>query len=140
MNDPDGQHISGYNAALAGLLLAEAAELTRAIGYTAAHVSTSLASLNDTAVPFATKRREASTAPEADSYSVEHTETLRVHLSDACTPADMLTAEHIDPETRMLLIGHGVPPCRGHAGVGFTPRPSSRRRRPMCGGQRHRPS
>jgi hypothetical protein len=38
LNEPDGQHLSGYDPALAGLLLAEAAELTRAIGHTAAHV------------------------------------------------------------------------------------------------------
>jgi hypothetical protein len=38
LNEPDGQHISGYDPALAGLLLEEAAELTRAIGHTAAHV------------------------------------------------------------------------------------------------------
>ena len=38
MNEPDGQHISGYDPAVAGQLVAEAADLMRAIGFTAAHV------------------------------------------------------------------------------------------------------
>ena len=38
MNEPDGQHISGYDPAVAGHLVAEAADLMRALGFTAAHV------------------------------------------------------------------------------------------------------
>jgi len=38
LNEPDGQHISGYDPAVAGQLVAEAADLMRAIGFTAAHV------------------------------------------------------------------------------------------------------
>jgi hypothetical protein len=38
LNEPDGQHISGYDPAVAGQLVAEAADLMRALGFTAAHV------------------------------------------------------------------------------------------------------
>jgi hypothetical protein len=38
LNEPDGQHISGYDPAIAGLLVAEAADLIRALGFTAAHL------------------------------------------------------------------------------------------------------
>jgi len=38
LNEPDGQHISGYDPAVAEQLVAEAADLMRALGFTAAHV------------------------------------------------------------------------------------------------------
>ena len=38
MNDPDGQHISGYDPTLAALIVAEAADLIRAIGFASEHV------------------------------------------------------------------------------------------------------
>lgn len=38
MNEPDGQHKSGYDPAVATELVAEAADLIRALGFTAAHV------------------------------------------------------------------------------------------------------
>lgn len=38
MSEPDGQHITGYDPALAGQLVAEAAGLTRALGFASAHV------------------------------------------------------------------------------------------------------
>jgi hypothetical protein len=38
LNEPDGQHRSGYDPAVAGHLVAEAADLMRALGFTAAHV------------------------------------------------------------------------------------------------------
>ncbi|KGM13993.1 nucleotidyl transferase AbiEii/AbiGii toxin family protein [Cellulomonas bogoriensis] len=38
MNEPDGQHKSGYDPSVATELVAEAADLIRALGFTAAHV------------------------------------------------------------------------------------------------------
>lgn len=38
MNEPDGQHISGYDAALAEQLVAETADIVRSLGFAAAHV------------------------------------------------------------------------------------------------------
>jgi hypothetical protein len=38
LNDPDGQHISGYDPALAEMLVTEAASVVRALGFAAQHV------------------------------------------------------------------------------------------------------
>ena len=38
MNEPDGQHVAGYDPDLAETLVAEAADLVRALGFMAPHV------------------------------------------------------------------------------------------------------
>jgi len=38
LSEPDGQHISGYNPAIGQLLIVEAADILRALGFAASHV------------------------------------------------------------------------------------------------------
>ena len=38
MNEPDGQHVAGYDPDLADQLAAEAADIVRSLGFMAAHI------------------------------------------------------------------------------------------------------